>query len=198
MLSGAETKRLLALAEEAAQQPWNERYGCPDCVDQGAWPLEIETTRGAKKTSTLDPQAVPPFLKALTEALTAVIERHPRAPQVALCTASDRSASGVQVSDVHVEKDELRLAVAFGGGCEPHAFRLCWDGAFLESLPGQARLRLMHDARPDSCEALLRRDLAFDLGPVRRAYEAQYPGDRAKIIGLSIEGQPGSGARYEF
>ncbi len=105
---------------------------------------------------------MPPFLKSLTEALGAVIGRHPRAPRVAACTAAHRSAPDVRASDVQVEGNEIQFQVSFGGGCEPHAFRLCWDGAFLESFP------------------------------------VQYPGDGAKTINLSIEGQPGSGAAYKF
>lgn len=77
---------------------------------------------------------------------------------------------------VAVVSGELRVRVSYGGGCEEHAFQICWDGAFMESEPVQARLDLVHRGNNDGCDAWLTEELSFDLTPMRTAWQDAYGG----------------------
>jgi hypothetical protein len=39
---------------QATELRWEPQYGCPDCMDQGAWQLSIETSAGETRTTRLD------------------------------------------------------------------------------------------------------------------------------------------------
>lgn len=95
---------------------------------------------------------------------------------------ADWPADPVTIREARLEGSLLKLAVRFGGGCQPHDFGLVASSLFMESNPVQADLLLTHDAHGDMCRALLYRDLVFDLRPLRRAYEAAYPGSPGPII----------------
>ncbi|MFT4980028.1 MAG: hypothetical protein ACI8S6_005940 [Myxococcota bacterium] len=69
----------------------------------------------------------------------------------------------VDVSELSIEGDTLSLTASFGGGCEDHEFRLCWNGAVDLSDPAQISVALIHDGNGDSCEAYLSEELSFDL-----------------------------------
>lgn len=57
----------------------------------------------------------------------------------------------------------LRVSVSYGGGCEEHTFAACWNGGISKSNPATFSLSLHHDAHDDSCDALITRDVFFDL-----------------------------------
>lgn len=86
-----------------------------------------------------------------------------------------------------IEGDTLTLTVEYGGGCRVHRFALLVDPIFRESDPVQMSARLAHDADGDLCRALLREDLRFDLGPVRRHYQAAYGPGPGEIV-IFVEG----------
>ncbi|TVP44656.1 MAG: hypothetical protein EA350_11065 [Gemmatimonadales bacterium] len=73
-----------------------------------------------------------------------------------------------------LDGDTLTLSIRYGGGCRVHRFALLVDPSFRESHPVQAAARLAHDADGDMCRALISEDLQFDLGPLRRHYQAAY------------------------
>ncbi len=84
-------------------------------------------------------------------------------------------ASGI-ISEAVIEGDELILSVGYSGGCEEHAFRLCWDGDFSEpdaesdsSRPAQVDIVLEHQDNGDSCEMWFVDHLRFDLSALRDA-----------------------------
>lgn len=80
---------------------------------------------------------------------------------------TDAFASG----DLHVIGDEIHVQVQTGGGCAPHTFSACWNGAVLDSNPPQAALELSHHAHGDTCDALLTHDVRIDLAPLRARNE---------------------------
>jgi len=92
---------------------------------------------------------------------------------------TERSVSEVESDPYQLERIELRgdilqLRVGFGG-CQPdHPFTLYMAGGFMESYPVQANLVLVHDDLDEPCDAAFVRELAFDLGPIRRLYVAGY------------------------
>ncbi len=70
---------------------------------------------------------------------------------------------GFDIEGVRVSGRTLSVDVRYGGGCEDHEFELYWDGRLLETSPAQARLRIVHDANGDACEALRSETLTFDV-----------------------------------
>lgn len=93
-----------------------------------------------------------------------------------------------------IEGDLLTLDIRYGGGCKEHRFALLIDPAFMESYPVQVFARLAHDADGDMCRALLYDSLHFDLGPLRRHYEASYGGGSGTVM-IGLEG---ARVRYDF
>lgn len=87
----------------------------------------------------------------------------------------DRPRDPLALRSVSLEGSTLTLEVEYTGSCFEHAFDLvAWNG-WLESYPVQVGIVLAHDDRGDSCEAAnIRRELAFDLGPLREAYREAY------------------------
>jgi hypothetical protein len=82
----------------------------------------------------------------------------------------------------HAGGDVIEVDVGYSGGCETHAFVLCWDGEFMESDPIQVRLDLRHEAFGDMCEAYIEETLAFDVSSLREAYATFYGGDSGVIV----------------
>jgi hypothetical protein len=78
--------------------------------------------------------------------------------------------------------DLLIASVTYGGGCEVHDFRACWDGSFLESQPVQARLTLKDLGPPDPCDALISESITIDLIPLQDAWVAGYGPPPGEIV----------------
>lgn len=79
-----------------------------------------------------------------------------------LCDA-DMPDDEVWIADASLSGDILSLDVGYGGGCEAHQLRLCWDGGIMESYPMQARIWVSHNANGDSCEAALNQLMEVDI-----------------------------------
>jgi len=92
------------------------------------------------------------------------------------------------LDSLRIEGDHLRFRVAYGGGCADHDFKLVAWGGWMESFPVQVRAFLSHDGKNDPCDAIVARDLSFDLRPLARAYQEAYgigePGSTTVIIDL--------------
>lgn len=69
-----------------------------------------------------------------------------------------------------IDGDELRALVSFSGGCAAHDFALWATPVTLRSMPPQKVLALTHDGHGDMCEAALRRELRFDLAPLKKMH----------------------------
>jgi hypothetical protein len=104
-----------------------------------------------------------------------------------------RPSDRFHLDDVHVEGDTLTAQVSYSGGCQPHYFRLCYEGEWLESYPVQVNLRLDHDAQNDPCEAYPTETRQFDLRPLAEAYREGYREEHGTIL-LRL----GEGASYTF
>lgn len=199
LLPTAERDRIWREAEATLTAgAWQPQYGCPDCADGGKLPLEIDEG-GTTRVTVIDATQVPALFAPLVTSLRAVIARYPRAPKMTMCEPRTQSDPGVMVSDVSLKGDELAFKAGFGGGCAPHDFDLCWDGAWLESYPVQARLALRHTlGANDPCDAFITRELRFDLSPLKDAYRMSYPSPTGTgKISVGITGK-NAGALYEF
>lgn len=91
-----------------------------------------------------------------------------------------------------IENDTLRVRVSYTGGGKAHEFSLIAWNYFLESYPVQAEILLSHNANGDSCEAVIKKTLAFDLSPLKNEYRRMYPNDSANkmILRLKDPSQP--------
>jgi hypothetical protein len=100
----------------------------------------------------------------------------------------------LSVTELAIEGDTLNVSVSHGGGCEEHRYGLCYEDSWAESDPIQVGFRVLHDADGDSCDALLSKDLRFDLTPFERAYAESYRTDvGAATLGFStcvVDDQP--------
>lgn len=100
----------------------------------------------------------------------------------------DASENGILISDkdykdarvdhffldtAYIENSTLKAKVRYGGGCGDVYFHLITDGAFMESAPVQLKAVLACTDK-DDCEALITKDLSFDLSDLVDLYNSQY------------------------
>ncbi len=65
------------------------------------------------------------------------------------------------------EQDTLLIQVTYYGGCKEHIFRLF--GYFDDNT--NIVFLLEHNANGDQCKSILRKDLLFDLSPIKAKFE---------------------------
>ncbi len=88
----------------------------------------------------------------------------------------DRSAYDMAFQDpfefrqVELTGDLLTIEVSYSGGHKEHDFKLIGTGEFMESSPIQTSLILSHNSNGDLAEALLTKELVFDLKPLKDAF----------------------------
>lgn len=105
------------------------------------------------------------------------------------------------LNDVSIDADTLTLNVSYGGGCAEHDLQLFMSpAAFMESNPVQAALYLRHNGHNDPCDALITKDVRFNLRPIAEQYRRGY-GELDTII-LDIfpyfEDTPSSAIQIEY
>jgi hypothetical protein len=94
------------------------------------------------------------------------------------------------LSGARIDGNLLRVRATYGGGCQPHKFKVCWDGAFASSLPLQANLKLIHTtAAPDNCEALLSSDLTIDLSKIAETFRTTTAVGGKVLVSLGTQNQ---------
>jgi hypothetical protein len=94
--------------------------------------------------------------------------RDQRPPAVQICSSLPFN-DPYDLLSAEINGDALVVNLAHSGGCQVHSFAACWDGSFMESLPEQVQLRVVHDDPGDPCDAYPSRTVAFDLSPIREA-----------------------------
>jgi hypothetical protein len=87
-----------------------------------------------------------------------------------------------------IAKDTLKAKVEYGGGCEKHIFTLYWNGQFNEEDPPSIELFFHHNANNDECEALIMKDVTFDLKPLKEIYLKAYPEQEKVVLTLQHSG----------
>lgn len=102
----------------------------------------------------------------------------------------------VTIGSVSFDGDTIVIDVSFGGGCAEHRLQLLAETTWMESWPVQIHARVAHDANDDPCDAVLQGTLRFDLGPLKRMYQASYQTVSGKIA-LRLAGAT-SAPVYEF
>ena len=95
---------------------------------------------------------------------------------------ANASTDDFSLINAEVNGDSLKLIVQYGGGCGNIGAKVVSVASILKLNPPQKNIRLLfHDN--DDCEALLSREVAFDLTPLR------FPGYHE--MGLRLEGWDG-------
>lgn len=79
----------------------------------------------------------------------------------------------VQVSGMSLVGDNVAADVLYTGGCVAHGFEMC-HAALMGSNPARVQLMIGHSANGDKCKESVRRQVHFDLTPLRAAYKSQF------------------------
>lgn len=173
-------------------------YGT-ECCDQRTYELTW-TSDGAKRTIVGSDGTLPDDVRELVRVLELL--RRGIAPILVSQTGSldGRPADALELTSARVEGGVLTVEVRYGGGCASHDVdAVAWTG-WMESNPVQVGVALTHDAHGDACDALLTRALAFDLEPLRRAYQKAY-GSGPATLSLRLRAASGGatiGVPYSF
>lgn len=94
-----------------------------------------------------------------------------------------------EIIQARIIKDTLYFKVSYSGGCNDHDFRLVANNYFMESFPVQAGLFLSHEDYDDACDAIITKELYFDLSPLKGEYYNSYGNSTDPIIlNILIEG----------
>jgi len=102
---------------------------------------------------------------------------------------------GLRSASLH--GDLFVLDAQYGGGCRPeHPLMLYASPDFGDADRARTWMLLAHDDLADPCDTLIGRTVAFDLGPIRRAYVATYgqPG----VVVLDFLDFAGNRHTFEF
>ncbi|MFX0122096.1 MAG: hypothetical protein ACFFAE_00530 [Candidatus Hodarchaeota archaeon] len=86
----------------------------------------------------------------------------------------DAPRDDVEFAEISFNGDILTIGFTYTGGLSSHVFELIGSGDFAESAPIQTTLVLSHDAQGDSGEALISKELNFDLKPLKEAFLQAY------------------------
>lgn len=90
-------------------------------------------------------------------------------------------SDSITITSHRLAGDTLVLQVQYRGGCRDHGFQLLAADAWMESYPVQVAGRLAHDAKGDSCKALVQRELRVSLAPLKEAYRSAYQASSGRI-----------------
>ena len=90
-----------------------------------------------------------------------------------VCTG-DEATDPITVISASTVGDTLVVDVSYGGGCTEHFVGVCWTGLFAALDQAQTKVSLSHDAQGDMCLALVMESYAFDISPLKAAYQVEY------------------------
>jgi hypothetical protein len=84
--------------------------------------------------------------------------------------------------ELALDGDLLILRVGYSG-CQPdHPFLLFMVGGFMESMPVQARVILVHNGLDELCDGYFEQTLTYDLRPIQEAHAEAYGGPGIVIL----------------
>lgn len=89
------------------------------------------------------------------------------------------------ILNAQVQGDELQLKVQYSGGCNEHTFALIGPLTIPTGTPTPILSYLHHSANGDACEALINRDLVFDLTPLKGRWQI-VTGKTSGTIALTV------------
>ena len=97
-----------------------------------------------------------------------------------------KKSDSFDLDKASITEDTLHLKVEYGGGCEKHTFVLYSHNQLkkVDSL----EVSIIHDANNDPCEAIVRKDVKFDLKPLKTVYLAANPELKTGELKITFKG----------
>lgn len=84
-----------------------------------------------------------------------------------------------------IDGDILTVTVQYSGGCEDHNFLLYGPLTIPDNDPTKITTYLIHESKPDMCEAFINESRQFDLTPLKKRWQ-EVRGETAGEIEISI------------
>ena len=173
VLTAGELQHLLGLFRGAGIRDLDGTDYGSQCCDQFYYRLTYRDDHG-EVTVQGSSEAYPRKLREAVSSVHALIQEARPLVMDFDGDPADWPRDPLEISEPGIEGDTLSVQVAYGGGCRVHLFRGVATGGFMESDPVQVRVFLSHEDHDDPCDAWLTRELRFDLGPLKRAYQDAY------------------------
>lgn len=76
---------------------------------------------------------------------------------------SINTGDSFKINSANRINDILEVNISYGGGCKQHSFEIIWDGIVYTDPPCFMNLLIIHDAKSDTCEALMTETLSINL-----------------------------------
>ncbi|MBL3657122.1 hypothetical protein [Fulvivirga sediminis] len=86
-----------------------------------------------------------------------------------------------EVLSATIDQAKLLLNIRHSGGCKDISYNLITNGVFRESIPVQLDVDLVF-SEEDQCEALIEKQLCFNMSTLTELYKDNYQTDSGKII----------------
>lgn len=96
-----------------------------------------------------------------------------------------RAGDPYSILNTRILGDMLFVTVQHSGGCKEHEFNLIGPLTIPAGDPTPITAYLLHDANGDACEALITRELSFDLTPLKERWK-NVTGRSSGTIALSV------------
>ncbi len=97
----------------------------------------------------------------------------------------------LNVKSVLLTGDELMFDVEYGGGCKEHELNLFAYKEIMKSNPAQVTVRLSHNSNGDMCEALISKNVSFDLSSLKEYLKQNFNiQDKVLLLLFDPSGKP--------
>jgi hypothetical protein len=111
---------------------------------------------------------------------------HGRVTRIILSSKSDQrewKKDAILFTRPRIEKNNLFLTVMYSGGCKEHHIELLAGDYFVIN-PNeiQANILLSHDSNSDFCKSMIKKELCFDLSPLKSEYQNYFQRRSGSIV----------------
>lgn len=97
----------------------------------------------------------------------------------------------ININGVNLINDQLRFELNYSGGCKTHVMDLFAYKSIMKSNPPQVTVILSHDANKDACEANIRKEMKFNLLPLKEFLQKNYNiTDKVILLIFDPSGRP--------
>jgi len=105
----------------------------------------------------------------------------------------------ININSVSLEKDILKFEMSYAGGCKTHVIDLYAYKEIEKSNPAQVTVMISHNANKDNCEALITKEVKFDLLPLKNFLKEHFNiQDKVMLLIFDPSGKPLRNSAIEF
>lgn len=107
----------------------------------------------------------------------------------------------LSANNVSCDNDTIIFNITYAGGCKEHIINLYAYKTIEKSNPAKVTIVLSHDANDDYCEALITREIKFDLATLKEYLKTEFNiQDKVVLLLFDPNGNPlqSSGMEYSF